>query len=257
MAQPLNSNAFKVKARGFTVSALALCCAATVHAQSLNFIERDNTFNVTFSNQMFTGAYLNGDIAQYWSGPMGSYFGENFGIPSGFNLTSWTGDSNVGVSGVVTTPGNFSGTVTSLTGQNGWTNAYISGPSNSSPSFFSTGVQNGFFVLDLKSNSFGGVAIGDPFYWNATFSGDWSSQGTGVGQSELLSYNPDWTIVDDFTYDSGTNLTTLTLEDAYDGSGPGVSLQLNGASASAVPGPAAVAPFGIGLLSLLRRRRRV
>jgi hypothetical protein len=111
--------------------------------------------------------------------------------------------------------------------------------------------------LQLNQNSFG-LTAGDPFYWGVTFSGDWSTQGTATGESELLGYNSEFTILDDFVYDPGTNTTLFEIYDpTYDGSsGVGVSIQLNGGAAPSTPAPAAVAPFSMGLLGLMRRRFR-
>src|SRR5579862_6562371 len=226
------------------ICGLALCLVASAAAQSntLSPIERLQYESITFSGLSFGGTYLTGDIYQLWSGAAGSSDYEGFAVPTGYNTPYWVGDSNVGVVIDTESPGSIWGTMTSLTGQDGWSDLGIEGPANDSD-FLYTFIANGQWALQLNQNSILGVNDGDPFYWNLTLPGNWSVEGTGPGEYELLSYNADWTITNDFVYDPITNTTLFSLAmPSYDGSGVGVSLQLNG---TAAPGPVALAPFAI------------
>lgn len=249
----LVSSSVRIAAIGSVLAAVSLASA------QINSIYRSNVEEITFSDSnSFSDASFTGDIFQYWSGAQGAYTADNWGAPSGFSLLYDNGDANVGISDVTTTNTGVFSTVTMLTGQDGWTDLGISEAVNVDPPFLGTTVSNGLWALDLNQNSYGGVVTGDPFYWSVTFSGDWSVQGTSTGESELLSYNPEFTIVDDFVYDSNTNTTLFAIYDpAYDNvNGTGVSIQLNGGAAPTVPGPVALAPFSMGLLGLVRRRNR-
>jgi MYXO-CTERM domain-containing protein len=244
------------KAR-FAVTAFGLAVAALSHAQSNTNspIERVTDWYVNTNGTAFAGAELFGTLNQLWAGVAGSYSYQSFSLAPGLTFDGWTGDYNVSVTGVSESNNVVTGEITNVTGNNGWTQISENGPVNAA-STLTTVIDNGHVDLQLNSNSEGGTAAGDPFYWNAYFTGDWSSQGTGVGQSELLSYNSadGWTLTEDFVYIPQYNVTWLQLylpSQNYDG--VGAQVQLNGA---ATPGPAAVAPFALGLLGLVRRKRK-
>ena len=238
----------------FVVSGLALSIAAMSQAQ-LSPIERDGYYALDFSDLTFSDATVNENLYQEWSGTQGSYYTQTFSTPTGFTFLGWTGDSNMGVSDLSTTDSSVTGTVTSLTGDNGWTD--LDAEFGLGNSFLNDTVVNGLHALEITSGSFGGVDAGDPFSWNLIINGDWSSQGTGTGQSELLGYDSadGWQIGQDFVYDPTLNVTYFSLyQTAYNNTGVGLSIQLNGSTAT--PSPAAILPFASGLLGAVARRRR-
>ncbi len=122
----------------------------------------------------------------------------------------------------------------------------------------------GFNTLKFLSPGSGPKALKTNGVFTITqlIAGDWSSQGTGVGQAELTSLSSDWVVTKSFVYDSVSNKTQfeainyLYSPTAY----PNLTIltfALHGTAVSAVPLPSVVWLFltGLGVLSFNRRKK--
>jgi hypothetical protein len=116
-----------------------------------------------------------------------------------------------------------------------------------------TGVAgNGLHYLEFIGSNTGFLKAGGAFDYAVTLPGDWSTQGTATGDSELLGLNPEFTVTKDFVFDASTDTTTLEVFNAhYDLSQPNVGLDF------IVYGtPAVSEPLPSGQPGLSRRRSR-
>ncbi|MFQ3618016.1 MAG: hypothetical protein SNJ57_06170 [Cyanobacteriota bacterium] len=68
--------------------------------------------------------------------------------------------------------------------------------------------------------------------------GNWSAQGTNPGQLEFRGIQSGYTILDNFSYNPATNLTTFkAVNDSWDGSSPDLNFVLHGGTPQATPEP--------------------
>lgn len=123
-----------------------------------------------------------------------------------------------------------------------------------------TGVAgNGLHYLEFIGSNTGFLKAGGAFDYAVTLPGDWSTQGTATGDSELLGLNPEFTVTKDFVFDAATDTTTLEVFNAhYDLSQPNVGLDfiVYGTPAVSEPLPSALLLAGLGALGWVSRRRR-
>lgn len=78
--------------------------------------------------------------------------------------------------------------------------------------------------------------------------GNWSTQGTNPGQLEFRGIGTGYTILDNFSYDPATNLTTFkAVNNRWDGSSPDLNFVLHGRSPQSTPEPAVL----MGLVALI------
>ena len=123
-----------------------------------------------------------------------------------------------------------------------------------------TGVAgNGLHYLEFIGSNTGFLKAGGAFDYAVTLPGDWSTQGTATGDSELLGLNPEFTVTKDFVFDASTDTTTLEVFNAhYDLSQPNVGLDfiVYGTPAVSEPLPSALLLAGLGALGWASRRRR-
>ena len=123
-----------------------------------------------------------------------------------------------------------------------------------------TGVAgNGLHYLEFIGSNTGFLKAGGAFDYAVTLPGDWSTQGTATGDSELLGLNPEFTVTRDFVFDASTDTTTLEVFNAhYDLSQPNVGLDfiVYGTPAVSEPLPSALLLAGLGALGWASRRRR-
>ena len=238
------------------IGRLALICAsagfaAGVEATIANTL-RDDEYHLSFSGLNFSGAAINGDVINTWTGSAGDSTTYNFNVGAAATVNSWTGDSNVGVVSNAPVSPTATGTITMLTNNPGMTDLNWS-------EGLTPGVSNGLQVLDWGSSSPGYLDNGYEMIYNLYIPGDWSNQGTGPGQSELLSYNSGagWVVYSDFVYHSVGNYTLLGLDiPSYQNDGNhnvDLQVQLNGA---AVPEPFTLVLGGAAIAIAVRRRRR-
>ena len=122
-----------------------------------------------------------------------------------------------------------------------------------------TGVAgNGLHYLEFIGSNTGFLKAGGAFDYAVTLPGDWSTQGTATGDSELLGLNPEFTVTKDFVFDASTDTTTLEVFNAhYDLSQPNVGLDfiVYGTPAVSEPLPSALLLAGLGALGWASRRR--
>lgn len=123
-----------------------------------------------------------------------------------------------------------------------------------------TGVAgNGLHYLEFIGSNTGFLKAGGAFDYAVTLPGDWSTQGTATGDSELLGLNPEFTVTKDFVFDASTDTTTLEVFNAhYDLNQPNVGLDfiVYGTPAVSEPLPSALLLAGLGALGWASRRRR-
>ena len=123
-----------------------------------------------------------------------------------------------------------------------------------------TGISSGgLHTLEFIGNNDGFLKAGGVFDYSVTLPGNWSTQGTATGDSELVGVNPEFTVTRDFVYDRASNTTTLEVLDTnYDLSHPNVGLDfiVFGSPVSEPLNPTLLAA-GIAALGWASRRRQV
>ena len=125
-----------------------------------------------------------------------------------------------------------------------------------------TAVDTLFFPIDtLKTRAqsqAGFLKAGGVFDYSVTLPGNWSTQGTATGDSQLLGVNPQFTVTRDFVFDPRSNTTTLEVLDThYDPSHPNVGLDfIVFGSPVSEPLPSTLLMAGLGALGWVSRRRR-
>lgn len=226
-----------------------LCSTAQA---SMARIERYNYYSISFDNPSdFANAKGYDDILQTWSGDVGDSVSQTFSLlPTAYNV-GMVGDSNMGVTNVVWSPPDLSATISALTGSTGQTDIHLEYSASGD-----VGVSGGYYYLEVRFSSAGGVDNGYPYYWQMVVPGDWSASGTGSGQHELLSFNSAYWLIDkDFLFD-GTNTTFLAhASGGYQGENINIDFLLHGGTAP-IPIPATIYLLGSGLLGMVAFRRR-
>ena len=247
----------------------SLICAsmAAVQAQAAAITQRDSTYFITFAGGLDTA------VTQYTvttTLPAGGddYTNASISYKSGYeNFTMNT-------TGTVTTdfasppaPGTTSETGNVYNGGGGgtWSFGYSTpnGPDFSTSWTMST-VANGHKVLafgGIGDQGFGGCGSnlldnGGIFTCEVFIQGH-HAEGTGAGDMYITNLSPEYSVVSDFVYNSSLDATVLSVSTgAYDGTNPGLGLNIVGAP---VPEPATwatmLAGFG-GLGAAMRSRRR-
>jgi hypothetical protein len=123
-----------------------------------------------------------------------------------------------------------------------------------------TGVaSNGLHYLEFTGTNNGFLKAGGVFDYSVTLTGDWSTQGTATGDSQLLGLNPEFTIAKDFVFDAASDTTTLeVINSRYDLAHPDVGLDfiVYGTPAVSEPLPSALLLAGLGALGWMSRRRQ-
>lgn len=122
-------------------------------------------------------------------------------------------------------------------------------------SFLTYGVVNGHYALTFTGGGTNLVDNGGRFFSSVVIDGNWSD----AASRTLASFDPGYSIDQNFIYDSVSNKTTFTIETTnYQANNPTISFSLLGALAPSVPEPAtwAMMIVGFGAIGASLRRRR-
>lgn len=219
---------FVSKTKIWTI-ALLLSSAVSAHA-SIHSLLRFNDYSISFADSAaFSDAKFDGLIAV-------NTFSDNNGdsannvtwtFPQGTRYDWWQGFGNMVVSNQTQ---HADGSVTAdlstpTAGQGYHTISFGFNNTQITPSFNrdSSGTR---WKLQFKSAAAGGVDDGNQYHYHLKLPGNWSQVGTGTGQ-HTFTYNPAWTIDNNFTFD-GTNTNFNAHINAYVNDGAhNIDLDLN------------------------------
>ncbi len=236
-----------------------------------SFISRSSTYNISYSQSDFSDA-----VASYTTVVKGysSTSGETTPLQvfpqTGAQGFSWTGGngfaiSNLNTSGIPAGNGataTLTSTATSSSSPGLYTVSYntpIAADFNTS--WIVSVLSNGQKSLEFQGGGSGLVDNSGSFNLTVNINGNWSSIGTGSGQTNYLGINPAWTVDSLFTYNSLANQTTFAAHiNNYSGNDPNLDFILVGPAAAAVPEPSSAVTLLLGFAALftvdrLRRRR--
>jgi len=201
-----------------------------------------------------TGTYVNyynsrelrgapGDTAiEPWTVKLGAYNHYAFGTPEMDAVLDLT-----------LLPGTMTVNATLISGVNGyydWGYDVGVGPTFAE-SFITAGIDMGRYALFFEGGGSGGTGIGDTFVSTVRIQGDWSD----AANRSALSFNPAWTITENFLYDGvGTTIISGFITN-YNGENPSFAFTLYG-DPVAIPEPASIALAAAGLALLAARAGR-
>lgn len=237
-----------------SVGAIALVLGAGVSpATSFSFNSRQSAYDLSFSQPDFADALASYRITYTTDAERGELITldtqlktsvQNFvGLPSGSNsIASVTQSGNVFTHFIVSNggPGGFEirydTPVATAPGGNfneSWLVRSFDGEAWDLE-FLGDGSNTGLIPPDYE------LAIALP--------GNWSTQGSNPGQLEFRGIGPGYTILDNFSYNPATNLTTFkAVNHRWDGSSPDLNFVLHGRSPQSTPEPGVL----MGLAALL------
>ena len=180
-------------------------------------------------------------------GPFGPGVAVSVAPGSGMSVS---GQSRDPASGSVSYEAAITGT-SGLTIDQSWT-------VKTSPSMVTGISANGLHYLEFIGSNDGFVKTGGVFDYAVTLPGDWSTQGTAAGDSELLGVNIEFTVTKDFVFDPASDTTTVEVLDTnYSASRPDVDLQfIVFGSPVSEPLPSTLLLAGLGALGWVSRRRQ-
>lgn len=243
-------------------SPLRITEAATLTNSNIN--TRAQGAVVTFDDLTFANATSNiSNLIQLIGaiGDSGTFGGFGRQLSTGFVFTPGSGIqlSNISISPASKS---FTATIIGLQGDSvNWSN--YQPPATPSQGFSYSNIvldpTSGYYQLQFNIGGNGLLKAGGIFTMDLSLPGDWSQQGTGIGQTQFESINSAFSITQDFVYDSGSNTTIFQAIDSnYDGSS-GVNLQfiLHGSAVAPVPEPETYAMMlaGLGLLGFVGGRK--
>ena len=227
-----------------------------------NIDTRQRVAQTTFADLTFANAVQSSRNSLFFHGNVGDSGNfNNLSLSAGFQSFAYFADAGIALSNAINpttsgNPGSFTATIAGATNQAmGWD---VTRLATSTPSGFSVGIANGLYTLELKTNGSGFVRNGGTFIESLVLAGDWSSHGTGTGQSELLSIQSGFSITKNFLFDSVSNTTVFEMvNNNYNGSAASYDIVLHGDIAP-VPEPETYAMLfaGLGLLGFAGRRRK-
>ena len=245
-----------------TTLALALPVAALSATLTNDNIDTRTTTNVlSFSDLAFDNLdKVRTDVLQF-QGAVGD--SGTFNVTGAFNpgdTTSVVSGSGISISNV-TAPGafGFSWTATVVGSAN---QTVTQSWSMAQTTSVVTGVTGGGLnYLEFNGNNNGFLKTGGTFDYSVTLPGDWSTQGTATGDSQLLGLGAGFVVTKDFVFDPTSNTTTVeVLSTSYAAGSPNVGLNfmLYGSTAVPVdePTPTALLLAGLGAIGWIGRRRQ-
>jgi PEP-CTERM motif len=248
--------------RSLALAAAGLFAAAAAHAQSQ--VSRTSDYTVTWSGSSFSGASALYGGSTVWSGV---FAGETWTFNPLSNATDLMFNEGDGIT--ITSPSltptppypptivvTFNGDGT--TGEYwGWTENTAATSSGPVLTFGALGSLRTLNISAGGNETLPGQSTPIDYYVNVFLPGNWTTEGTSTGDYDDLSWNPAFS-TPTFTFDSGTNTTTISSADyTFDpsvGGGPDLTFTLIG---SAVPEPSTWAMLIMGFVGtgfMMRRR---
>ncbi|MCG3121872.1 MAG: hypothetical protein GIKADHBN_00244 [Phycisphaerales bacterium] len=230
----------------FVVASMSPLARASIHN-----VSRISDYSLSFDDPSFSNTVLHLNIRQDRTAdaPGDSRF-EQWGIlPNSFNV-SWEAFEGVTLSDVTFVNNVLAGTIASPAGSPGYTILRNDAPPNGTS--IAVGVLGDRHTLAINLQVGGGVDFGSPASFRMVIPGDWSQSGTGFHQHELISYNPAWTLLRDFEYDTLLDATIFELGTTAYQVPPAPQFRLHGAT---VPSPAGVSFLALGFVAASRTRR--
>ncbi|GAB4463382.1 MAG: hypothetical protein OHK0037_15830 [Elainellaceae cyanobacterium] len=222
--------------------ALALC-ASVESAAAFSFNSRQSVYDLSFGQPDFDDASASYRITYTSEAQRGDLITldtqlktnvQNFvGLPSGSNsIASVTQSGNVFTHFIVSSggPGGFEiryDTPVATAPGEGFDESWLVRSFDGDAwdlEFLGGGSNTGLIPPDYE------LAIAIP--------GNWSAQGTNPGQLEFRGIQPGYTILDNFSYNPATNLTTFkAVNNSWDGSSPDLNFVLHGGTPQKTPEP--------------------
>lgn len=137
-------------------------------------------------------------------------------------------------------------------GNGGWHFNYIGDASSVfGESYLTNTIISGRYALAFNGGGFNLIDTGGVFTSTVVIDGDWSDSASHTA----LSFGAGYTLLNDFSYDGGTNKTTVKVQLAsWDGTNPDIAFALLGARA--LPEPGALPLVALALLGGALARRR-
>ncbi|BAU41540.1 hypothetical protein [Leptolyngbya sp. O-77] len=227
-----------------SMGAIALAFGAGVEtAAAFSFNSRQSAYDLSFSQPDFADALASYRITYETDAQRGNLITldtqlktnvQNFvGLPSGSNsIASVTQSGNVFTHFIVSSggPGSFEiryDTPVATAPGEGFDESWLVRSFDGDAwdlEFLGGGSNTGLIPPDYE------LAIAIP--------GNWSTQGTNPGQLEFRGIQPGYTILDNFSYNPATNLTTFkAVNNSWDGSSPDLNFVLHGGTPQTTPEP--------------------
>jgi hypothetical protein len=228
--------------------------AATLTDNNINV--RATTYDMSFADLTFSGAFnLRADRLSF-SGAVGDSgtFGV-VGFPPGFTISV---DAGSGMAITNLLPANASGVIFYTATITGATDQTLVQSWNNRSTLTRGVTPGGLYFLEFFGRNSGFLRSGGTFDYAISIPGSWSTLGTSTGQVEFLGINSNFSITQNFVYDSVSGRTVFqAVNSAYNPAltGPDVHFILYG---QPVPEPAQLLMFVVGVPALLlyRSRRR-
>ena len=262
----IDTNTYRLPLTSLAVAVAVFANAA--NANPIGVTERYTTQHLSFTDASgFSDAALATSTVLTLAGNQGDTLPLNYITPDGIsNFQAVSNAADFSVSAPLLIAGapnnreaftitanndNANGTVT--ISDNLAANAAPSGALNT----LSTGVNNGYNILDESYSPLGNQAVSSTFVYKLVINGDYSGVGTTTGDHELLSINAAWTIDKNFLFNGVNTVFQAEITPYTTANQLGLELQLYGNSVSSVPVPGAawLLASGLGLLAFHTRKK--